>query len=56
MKSPESEQEESISAPLDDIRIIHPEADDVRDEWSSLEGVRDFEQEKRGNNLTFGDY
>lgn len=48
-------EEESVVR-ADDISLPHPVEEDVQDELSTLEGFRDFTEESRGNNLSYGDY
>ncbi len=49
-------EETGAKVPMDDIDFIAPNEDDIEDELSRLEGVREHFEESRGENLTFGDY
>ena len=40
----------------DDAYVVHPNENDVRDVLRDLDGFRDWQQESRGNGLTYGDY
>lgn len=48
--------DEDSSIEADDVVVNHPSNWDIRDEVSHLESFRDYQQESRGNGLTFGDY
>jgi len=40
----------------DDAVVTHPSDWDIRDEVSQMDAFRDYQQESRGNGLTYGDY
>lgn len=42
--------------PNDDYKVIEPEPEDVFQEVRQMDAFRDYERERRGNSLTFGDY
>lgn len=42
--------------PHDDYKVVEPEEEDIIQEVRSMDAFRDYERERRGNSLTFGDY
>ena len=48
--------DDNTSLDADDAYVSHPVQNDVQDELSYLDGFREFADEIRGNNLTYGDY
>ena len=38
------------------VEVMQPADWDVRDELEHMDGFRDYAQESRGNNLSYGDY
>ena len=40
----------------DNVEVVQPAEWDVRDELEQMDGFRDYAQESRGNNLSYGDY
>ena len=41
---------------VDDAFVAHPSEYDVKDVLRDLDGFRDWQQESRGNSLSYGDY
>ena len=41
---------------LDEFRIIDPDADSVQETLDNLPGYLEYQDEQRGDSLTFGDY
>ena len=40
----------------ENVEVMQPADWDVRDELEHMDGFRDYAQESRGNNLSYGDY
>ena len=48
--------DEDTKLDADDVQVSHPNDWDIRDEVSQMDSFRDYLQESRGNNLSYGDY
>ncbi len=48
--------DEDTKLDADDAVVSHPSEWDIRDEVSHMDSFRDYQQESRGNGLTYGDY
>jgi len=48
--------DEDTHIDVEDAVVNEPNSWDIRDEVSHLESFRDYQQESRGNGLTYGDY
>ena len=48
--------EDDSKVDANDVFFPHPVEDDLRDELSQLDGFRDYLEEARGYNLSYGDY
>lgn len=44
------------TTPLDDFQVIDPNEEEIQEEIERLAAFRDYQREKQGDTLTFGDY
>ena len=48
--------DEDTTEEADDVFVPHPVGDDVKDELSHLDGFKDYADEVKGYNLSYGVY
>ena len=48
--------DEDTKLDADDVQVTHPTEWDIRDEVGHMDSFRDYQQESRGNTLSYGDY